>query len=112
MRIIILTTGILSLAAAAITAEAEYNYPPEYADLFEQFRVITPEEVQIDVALYGDDPWHTYAGGIILEPILLKCINGVPGYYDVERRRRIRPVRIRSKVDGPRGELGRFLYVW
>jgi hypothetical protein len=73
----------LATAATAIAAGAEYDYPPEFADLFGQFRVITPEEAQIDVALYGDDPWHTYAGGVILEPILLRCINGIPAYYVV-----------------------------
>lgn len=82
MRKLIYTTLIFAVAnAAAIAAEAGYDYPPEFADLFEQFRVITPEEAQIDVALYGDDPWHTLAGGVILEPVLIKCVNGVPAYY-------------------------------
>jgi hypothetical protein len=69
------------LAAAAVSAETEYDYPPEFADLFEQFRVITPGEAQLYVALDGDDPWHTFAGGVVLEPVLIKCVNGVPGYY-------------------------------
>ncbi len=77
---VICATLLLTLTSP-VWASEEPLYPPEYADFFEQFRVITPEEVMLDAALYGDDPGHTLAGGIVLEPIFIKCANGVPAYY-------------------------------
>jgi hypothetical protein len=69
---------LVTLAAATAFAEENYGMPAE-------FNILTPEEVQVDVALHG------YAGscegdeytGIILEPVLIKCRNGAPGYYYV-----------------------------
>lgn len=66
----------LLVCSAAAFAEENYGVPT-------QFRIITPEEIQVHVALHG------YAGsyedaeykGVILEPVLIKCLNGAPGYY-------------------------------
>ncbi len=68
----------LLVCNAAAFAEENYGVPT-------QFRILTPEEVQVDVALNGyvgsweDDVY----GGAILEPVLFKCINGAPGHYYV-----------------------------
>ncbi len=69
---------LITLATATASAEENYGVPT-------QFRVLTPEEVQVDVALHGyvgsweDDVYE----GVILEPVLFKCINGAPGHYYV-----------------------------
>ena len=72
---------IAAANGAAVAAESEYDYPPEFADLIGQARLITPEEVKTEVALNGDSPWHDYAGALLLDPILVKSFNRTPAYY-------------------------------
>jgi hypothetical protein len=77
----VITTVVLITAAAAYTADAEYDYPAEYADLFEQFRAITAEEAEMLVSAKGVPPRNDLRPSQILEPIFAKCIDGLPGYY-------------------------------
>jgi hypothetical protein len=69
---------VIALAARAAFAEGNNGVP-------DQFSILTPEEVQVDVALHGYG--GSYEGdeytGVILEPVLIKCLNGSPGYYYV-----------------------------
>ncbi|MGD8719584.1 MAG: hypothetical protein PVH29_12290 [Candidatus Zixiibacteriota bacterium] len=81
MRRLIFTTVLCATAVAAVSAETEYDYPPEFADLVAGSRLLTPEEVLIDVAVHADTPWHEYAGALLLEPVLVKSFNGTPAYY-------------------------------
>lgn len=68
----------LLVCGTAAFAEEIYGVPT-------QFRILTLEEVRVDVALHGyvgsweDDVYE----GAILEPVLFKCINGAPGHYYV-----------------------------
>jgi hypothetical protein len=69
-------------AAAALGAgEIDYEYPPEYGELFERFRAITPEEAQMWVSAQGDPPGGEGAASQILEPVIFMCLDGIPGYY-------------------------------
>ena len=73
----------LATAAVAISAEAEYDYPAGYADFFNEFRAVTPEEVQAAISLKGAVPGYDCAGSAILEPIKLNTMDGLPVVYFV-----------------------------
>ncbi|NIT35995.1 MAG: hypothetical protein GTN49_05760 [candidate division Zixibacteria bacterium] len=83
MRRIAFVTVVILLKASAFPAETEYEYPAGYADFFNAFRAVTPEEAQVAISLKGAVPGYDCAGSAILEPIKLNTMGGLPGVYFV-----------------------------
>jgi hypothetical protein len=69
---------LITFSASTAFAEENYGVPT-------QFRTLTPEEVQVDTALtaYHGRLENAPHAGVVLEPVLIKCINGAPGFYYV-----------------------------
>jgi len=68
-------------AAAGGAVGIDYEYPPEYAELFARFRAITPEEAVKMVSVMGYTIGEGSAGSVILEPMVIKATDGLPGSY-------------------------------
>jgi hypothetical protein len=79
IRKIIWVVALAVLAAGA--GEINYEYPPEYGELFGRFRAITAEEAVMMVSVMGYIIDESSAGSVILEPIAVKSTDGLPGYY-------------------------------
>jgi hypothetical protein len=73
--------GTLTITSAyALTENPKDNY-----GMPRGFSVLTPEEIQVDVVLngyVGSSEYGEYKGAV-LEPVLITCLNGAPGYYYV-----------------------------
>jgi len=78
---IVFPAVILAATTLAVGAAANYDYPPGYAELLQLFRPITSEEIKKMVSAEGIGIGENSVGSAILEPILIRCVDGSPSYY-------------------------------